>query len=202
MIARRPRRLGDTEASSVPVVAVTALQMLFDHARVVAGQRVLIHGGAGSVGAYAVQLARRAGAHVTATVRDDAAYVTSLGANQVVDGSARFEDVVAPVHAVIDLVGGEVQERSFAVLRHGGTLVSAVSEPDADKAAQHGVRALFMLVRVATAPLARIAAMIDAGELAPRVGTVLPLADARVAHETMEGPGPRPRGKIVLSVAP
>ena len=88
-----------------------------------------------------------------------------------------------PIDAVIDLVGGEVQARSFAVLRPGGILVSAVSEPDQETATRHGVRSLFFLVDVTTAQLTRIAAMIDAGDLAVNVGTTLPLADARVAHE-------------------
>jgi NADPH:quinone reductase-like Zn-dependent oxidoreductase len=107
---------------------------------------------------------------------------------------------VNSVDAVIDLVGGEVPARSFAVLRPGGILVSAVSEPDQEVATRHGVRALFFLVNVTTAHLTQIAAMIDAGDLAVNVGTILPLADARVAHEMLEGSRSRPRGKIVLSV--
>ena len=104
------------------------------------------------------------------------------------------------IDAVIDLVGGEIQTRSFAILKPGGILVSAVSKPDQEVAARHGVRALFFLVNVTTAHLTQIAAMIDAGNLAVNVGTVLPLADARVVHDMLEGIRPRSRGKIVLSV--
>ena len=103
------------------------------------------------------------------------------------------------IDAVIDLVGGEVQARSFAVLRRGGILVSAVSKPDQEIATRHGVRALFFLVNVTTAHLTQIATMIDAGDLAVNIGAILPLADARVAHEMLEGSRSRPRGKIVLS---
>src|SRR5215470_5625959 len=140
MLAKKPSRLGDIAAASVPVIAVTAMQMLFDHARVRARQRVLVHGAAGNVGAYAVQLAHRAGAHVIGTVTDDADFVRGLGADQVLDRSVRFEDVLAaaPVDAVIDLVGGPVLERSYSVLRPGGVLVSAVCQPKADEAAAHG----------------------------------------------------------------
>jgi NADPH:quinone reductase-like Zn-dependent oxidoreductase len=203
MIASKPARLGDVEAASVPVVAVTAHQALFDQAKLIAGQTVLIHGAAGSVGAYAVQMARQAGLRVIATANArDVEAVHGLGAHEVVDyRAARFEDTATGVDAVIDLVGGEVQARSFAVLKPGGILVSAVSKPDQESAARHGVRALFFLVNVNTAHLTQIAAMIDTGDLAVNVGTVLPLADARVAHEMLEGARSRTGGKIVLSVA-
>jgi NADPH:quinone reductase-like Zn-dependent oxidoreductase len=202
MLARKPRGLGHLDAASVPVVAVTALQMLFDHARVEPGERVLILGAAGSVGAYAVQLARGAGVHVIGTVRgSDASYVQRLGANEVVDVSAvRIEDSVAPVDVVIDLVGGEAQDRSMAVLARGGRLVSAVSEPDQERAARQGVTAKLILVDVRTEALTRIATLLDAQQLTTHIGTVLPLADARVAHEMLEGTRPRRGGKIVLAV--
>jgi NADPH:quinone reductase-like Zn-dependent oxidoreductase len=202
MVASKPTLLSYTEAASVPVVAVTAQQALFDHAQLKAGRTVLIHGAAGSVGAYAVQLARRAGLRTIATAaRDDAAFVRDLGADLVIDyRTERFENKVRDADAVIDLVGGDVQARSFAVLGPGGILVSAVSKPDQEAATRHGVRALFFLVNVTTAQLARIAAMIDAGDLTVNVGAVLPLADARVAHEMLEGSRSTPRGKIVLSV--
>ena len=202
MIAAKPARLSDAEAASVPVVAVTAHQALFEQAKLVAGQTVLIHGAAGSVGAYAVQMARQAGLQVIATAAArDAEAVRGLGAHEVIDYRAvRFEDAVNSIDAVVDLVGGEVQAHSFAVLKPGGILVSAVSKPDQELATRHGVRALFFLVNVTTAHLTQIAAMIDAGDLVVNVGTILPLADARVAHEMLEGSRARPRGKIVLSV--
>jgi NADPH:quinone reductase-like Zn-dependent oxidoreductase len=163
---------------------------------------VLIHGAAGNVGAYAVQFARRAGVQIIANVGDkDVAYVRSLGADEVIDHrTTRFEDVAGKVDAVIDLVGGETQQRSFAVLKPGGVLVSAVAPPDQALAAAAGTRALFFLVDVTTACLERIAAAIDANQLVPNVGTVLPLAAARTAHEMLEGTRPHPRGKIVLRV--
>jgi NADPH:quinone reductase-like Zn-dependent oxidoreductase len=202
MIAAKPRRLDHAEAAAVPVVAVTAWQMLFEHARVAAGQTVLVHGAGGSVGACAVQLARHAGARIIATASaDDVDYVRDLGADQVVDFRAvRFEDVTGPVDAVIDTIGGSVQQRSLDVLEPGGVLVSAVSRPDPAAAARRGVRALFMVVATTTAALTRIASLLDAGELAVRVGTVMPLADGRQAHEMLEGMRARPPGKIVLEV--
>lgn len=204
MIARRPTRLDDAEAASVPVIAVTAWQALFDEARLTSGDTVLIHGGAGNVGAYAVQLARHAGLTVIATAgTNDVDYVRGLGADRVIDYShTRFEDEAGSVDAVIDLVGGETQARSFAVLKAGGRLISAVSPPDAEKAKRHGVEARFFLVKVTTERLDEIAHMIDAGTLRTNVSTILALADARIAHEMLEGAIPRPpRGKIVLRVA-
>ena len=131
MVAKKPTSLTHVDAASVPVVAVTAWQALFEEAHLERGASVLIQGAAGNVGAYAVQLARAAGLHVTATAfAREIAYVRSIGADNVIDaGSERFEDKVGNVDAVIDLIGGETQERSFAVLKTGGHLVSAVSVP-------------------------------------------------------------------------
>lgn len=183
------------------VPAITAHHALFCDGPI-EGQTVLIHGGAGNVGAFAVQLAKLAEARVIATASArDADYVRDLGADVVVNFHAtRFEEVAHNVDVVIDLVGADVQARSFAVLRPGGLLVSTVSQPDQDLARSHGVRAVFFLVDVTTMHLTRLAEMIDAGELTTNVGAVLPLADARVAHEMLEGTRARPRGKIVLQV--
>jgi NADPH:quinone reductase-like Zn-dependent oxidoreductase len=204
MIAKKPRTLNDVEAASVPVVAVTAWQMLFDHAQLAPGQTVLVQGGGGNVGAYAVQLARHAKARVIATAMPgDVDYVRGLGADEVIDvTTTRFEDVAGPVDAVIDTVGGDAQRRSFAVLKTGGVLVSSVSAPDAEEAAKRGVRAMFMLVNVTSENLTRIADMFESRELTACVGTVLPLTEARLAHEMLDGKQPRPRGKIVLAVDP
>jgi NADPH:quinone reductase-like Zn-dependent oxidoreductase len=202
MVASKPTTLSYTEAASVPVVAVTAQQALFDHAQLKAGHTVLIHGAAGSVGAFAVQLARRAGLRTIATAaRDDAAVVRDLGADSVIDyRTEEFENKVRDADAVIDLVGGDTQRRSFQVLRRGGKLISAVSDPDQDLAQRHGVEAAFFLVKVTTQALAQITSLIDAGNLRTRVGAVLRLADAREAHFMLEGVRPRPKGKIVLAV--
>jgi NADPH:quinone reductase-like Zn-dependent oxidoreductase len=202
MIAPKPAGLSHVEAASVPVVACTACQMVYDHGQVERTKRVLVHGGAGNVGAYAVQLAKRTGAEVIATAfTRDLDYVRSLGADQVIDvASAHFEDAAKDIDVVLDTVGGDTLERSFAVLRRGGTLVSSVAPPDADKAARGGIRGVFFLVAVTSTRLSEIAALIARGELATKVGEVLPLAEARLAHEMLAGK-PHTRGKIVLVVA-
>lgn len=202
MIAIKPKTIDDIEASSIPVIAVTAKQALFDQAGLEPGDTVLIHGAAGNVGAYAVQLACKAGLKVVATgSAGDIEEIKSLGADQVIDHRAsRFEDQVFEVDAVIDLVGGETQTRSFSVLKKGGKLMSAVSQPDQELAKQHGVTAAFFLVAVSTVELDEIARMVDGGFLKTNVGTVLPLSDAVAAHEMLEGTRARSKGKIVLNV--
>ena len=202
MVARKPQGLSHVEAASVPVVAVTAWQMLFDYAQANPGQTVLIHGAAGNVGAYAVQLASQAGLQVFATASsENAPYVRSLGATTVIDyKTTRFEEAVPPIDVVIDTVGGDTRERSFGIIKPGGILVSVVSEPMPERHQSNGVRAVFFLVEVTTARLDKITDLFDRGKLTARVGTVLPLEQARTAHEMLGG-APHKRGKIVLSVA-
>jgi NADPH:quinone reductase-like Zn-dependent oxidoreductase len=202
MLAPKPKSLNHTHAASVPVVAVTAWQMVFDFAQLSSGQAVLIHGGAGNVGGYAVQLAKRAGAVVitTASVEDDS-YVRRLGADGVIDYRAiRFEERVKDIDVVLDTVGGEALDRSYGILKRGGIVVSSAAQPSKEKAEQHGVRAVFFLVQVTTERLIKIAELIDAGELKTEVGEVLWLDEARKAHEMLEGASHR-RGKIVIKVA-
>jgi NADPH:quinone reductase-like Zn-dependent oxidoreductase len=203
MISNKPNSLTHIEAASVPVIAVTAWQALFDRAQLKTGHTVLIHGAAGNVGAYAVQLARRAGLHIIATAgTDDLSRVRDLGANTIIDFQKHpFEEQVREVDAVIDLVGGETQQRSFQVLRRGGKLISAVSPPDQHLAQSHGVEAAFFLVDVTRQYLTQIADLIDAGKLTTHVGLVLPLGKARDAHLMLEGVLPRTKGKIVLATS-
>jgi NADPH:quinone reductase-like Zn-dependent oxidoreductase len=209
-LAKIPARLGFVEAASVPVVACTAWQMVFEHGGIDATKRVLVHGAAGNVGSYAVQLARRVARQVIATAWSaDVGYARTLGADRVIDLEQQrfedaltgvwFEEIQTGVEVVLDTIGGETQDRSFAVLMSGGVLVSAVSAPDQEKAARHGVRALFFLVEVSSRRLQQIAALIEAGELATSVGDVLPLSAARTAHEMLAG-RPHKRGRIVLTV--
>ena len=201
MIALKPRRLSYIEAASVPVVASTAWQMVFDHGQVSNDKRVLVHGGAGNVGAYAIQFAKRAGAQVLATGFDrDLDYIRSLGADRPIDVQAdRFERNLDGLDVVIDTIGGELLDRSFEFLKPGGVLVSSVAMPDQEKAARHRVRGVFFLVKVTSEGLSRIADLLDSGQLTAHVGEVLPLAEAGRAHQMLAGK-PHRRGKIILEV--
>jgi len=202
-IAPKPKTLSFIEAASAPIVTVTAWQMLSEYADVTTGQTVLIHGAAGNVGAYAVQLARQAGVHVVATAASaDLDYVRGLGAETVVDYKKEsFEQSVTGVDVVLDTVGGATQQQSLGVLKPGGILVSVVSPVPEAIQARYGIRAAYFYVDVTTARLSKITELFERGTLVTDVGTVLPLEDASVAHEMLGG-APHKRGKIVLSVPP
>jgi NADPH:quinone reductase-like Zn-dependent oxidoreductase len=202
MMAPKPKTLNFIEAASAPIVTVTAWQMLFEYARVTGGQTRLIHGAAGNVGAYAVQLAKQAGLHVVATAASaDLDYVRTLGADTVLDyKKQRFEGSATRVDVVLDTVGGDTQQRSLGMLKPGGILVSVVSPVPESTQKRYGIRAAYFYVGVTTARLNKIAELFDSGKLHTDVGTVLPLEQARSAHEMLGG-APHKRGKIVLSVA-
>jgi NADPH:quinone reductase-like Zn-dependent oxidoreductase len=200
-LAPKPRSLNYVQAAAVPLTALTAWQAFFDHAALAAGQTVLIHGAAGGVGVFAVQLARWAGAQVIATAsarnRD---FLRELGANEIIDyTTTRFEEVVHDVDLVFDMVGGDTLQRSWQVVKQGGVLVSVVSpRPSFEEAKAHGVRPVWFVVAPNREQLIQIGALIDAGRIRPIIETVLPLSQARQAYE--QGARGHTRGKIVLRV--
>jgi NADPH:quinone reductase-like Zn-dependent oxidoreductase len=201
-LAPKPGSLDHVHAAAVPLAGLTAWQGLFDHGGLAAGQTVLIHGAGGGVGTFAVQLARSAGARVVATGRAWAAdLVRELGADQFVDvDRQRFEDAVGRVDLVFDLVGGETLERSWAVVEPGGALVSVVAASASVETGRRDVRGVFFVVEPDRAALRELARRIDARELRPVVGDVLPLARGREAFEAKRRPGVP--GKVVLQVVP
>ena len=199
MIALKPLGMTDIEAASVPVVGVTAWQMLFDYAHAEPGQTVMILGAAGNVGAYAVQFAARAGLHVVAVAtKKETDYVGSLGAEIVLDSQIRtFEDSAPPADVLIDTIGGENRERSLASLKPGGVLVSVVSTDPLPS--RPDVRTIFFYVEVTTERLNTLSKLFDNAELQPGVGSVLRLEEVQTAHQMLAG-APHKRGKIVLRV--
>jgi len=218
LIARKPSNLSFEEAASVPVAAQTAWEGLFTHGHLEKGQTVLIHAGAGAVGAYAVQLASHAGATVIATARaSDEAYLKSLGASRVVDyREAKFEKVLREkVDMVFDLIGGDTQKRSFLVLKEGGQLVSAVQPVSPEEAAKHRVAGMMMRLAPSGEVLDKIGRLLEEGTIRPDVATVYPLQEVAQAWKDIAGnlpwvhgasPGApeteirKPHGKIVLRV--
>jgi NADPH:quinone reductase-like Zn-dependent oxidoreductase len=200
-LAPKPAPLTFTEAAAVPLSALTAWQALFAHGDLQVGQRVLIHGGAGGVGSFAVQLARWRGAHVVATASArDAELVRDLGADEVIDyRTQRFEEAVADMDLVFDTVGGEIWERSWDVLRPGGRLVSIAVPRPPERETGDGRRAIWFVVESNRTQLIEIGGLIDGGHLRPIVSAVLPLAEGRAAYGAgHNGRGP---GKAVLLVA-
>jgi NADPH:quinone reductase-like Zn-dependent oxidoreductase len=198
--APKPASLDVIQAGAVPLAALTAWQGLFKHGNLKAGQRLLIHGGSGGVGHFAIQFAKAKGAHVITTVSaPHIDFVRRLGADEVIDYEAqRFEDVVDEVDLVFDLVGGEIQERSWQVLKKGGVLVSTLNEPSKEKAAARGARGLRYTVTESGMDLAAIGELIDAGKVKPVVTRTYQLREAAAAQEFLEHE--HPAGKVVLSV--
>lgn len=212
-IARKPSNLSFEEAASVPVASQTAWQGIFTHGHLEKGQTILIHGGAGAVGAYAVQLASHAGATVIATASgEDEAYLNSIGASRVIDyREAQFEKVLREkVDVVFDLIGGDTQKRSFLVLKEGGHLVAATQPVSQEETARHRVSGAMMRLAPSADGLGRIARLLEEGTIRPDVATVYALQDAAQAWKDISGnlspsgPGAarrRSHGKIVLRVA-
>jgi NADPH:quinone reductase-like Zn-dependent oxidoreductase len=198
--APKPRALDFEQAAGVPLAGITAWQGLFDHGRLRAGERVLIHGGAGGVGHLAIQLAKQRGAWVATTVSgEDLEFVRGRGADQAIDyHTQRFDDLLHDLDLVLDLVGGETRRRSFALLRRGGRLVSSVGQPDEEEARRRGVDAIGYMAQPSGPELEELSRLIDAGKLRPFVLATYPLVEVRAAHERAEKQ--HTRGKIVLSV--
>jgi NADPH:quinone reductase-like Zn-dependent oxidoreductase len=199
-LALKPKSLDFIQASAVPVGALTSWQSLFDAGDLKSGQTVLIHGAAGGVASFAVQLAMWKGARVIGTASGpNLAYLRELGVDEAVDyRTERFEDKVSDVDLVFDTVGGDELERSFAVIRKGGALVSIAAHPSETKARERGIKAAFVNVLTNGGRLAEIAELVDAKKLRPRIDHVLPLSQAREALELSEKG--HARGKIVLEV--
>lgn len=206
-LAPKPCNLTFDQAAAVPAGARTAWVALFDLAGLHAGQRVLIHGAAGGVGNYAVQLARWKGAQVIGTAsRDNLAFVHSLGAETVIDYRVTpFESVVRDADVVVDVIGGETQDRSWRVLKPGGILIAIGRPPEEEIAKQHGVRTVSTILgqrsppQISIDPLPMISELLASGTLIPQVGAVFRLDDAKDAQVMgEEGHG---RGRIVLHIA-
>jgi NADPH:quinone reductase-like Zn-dependent oxidoreductase len=195
-LAPLPASVDHTCGAALPMPGLTAWQALFDHAGLRAGQTVLVHGAGGAVGDVAVQLAREAGARIIGTGRErDRPAVLEAGAERfAVLDAERFEEVAGPVDVVLDTIGGDVLDRSAAVVRPGGTLVSVAAPPTVRPA---DGRAVYFVVEPNRGQLAELARRAQQGRLTPKVGAVRPLAEARDAFLTKQGTP----GKIIIQVA-
>ena len=198
-IARKPATLSHEAAASVPIGALTSWQGLIDRAKLEPGERVLVHGGAGAVGIYAVQLAHIRGARVIATVSaQDIDFVKRIGADEAIDYKASpFEKKVREVDVVFDAVGGETLERSWGVLKPGGRMITIAA--DVEGTADQRVKDAFFIVKPDQKQLARIAKELDAGRLRAFVKTIVPLSEASAAyHGAFKNKSGY--GKIVITV--
>jgi len=203
-LAPKPKTVDHAQAAAVPLSALTVWQAFFDHARLAPGQRVLIHGAAGGVGGFAVQIARWHGAYAVGTASaENRDFLLRLGANEVIDyRQAQFEQAVRDVDVVLDTIGGETRERSWQVLKPTGILVSLPGPIPESEGAAHGKRGgrrgVFFVVHPDREQLGKIAALIDSGAIRPVIAETIPLAKARQAFE--RGVAGHTRGKLVLQV--
>ena len=199
--APKPKALTYAQAAAVPAAASTAWQVLVDTAKLSAGQTVLIHGGSGGVGHFAIQIAKAHGAKVIATASTaNQDFLKQMGADQTVDYTkAKFEDVAKDVDVVLDTVGEDTLKRSYGVLKKGGIIVSIVDEPDQAALDAHGIRGVTLRSTPKASVLEELAKLIDAKKMTPIVSQVLPLAEVAKAQEQIATH--HTRGKIVLQVA-
>jgi len=200
LVAPKPVMIDHVHAAGIPLAAMTAWQALFDAGGLSSGQRVLIHGAAGGVGTFAVQLAKWKGAYVigTASARNQE-FLRALGADGTIDyQNVAFETVVRDVDVVLDTIGGDTQDRSWTVLKKGGIIVSIIGPPSPQKATAYDVRQAYVFLEPKLSQLQQITTLADSGELRCIAGTVLPLAEARRAHEISQSG--HARGKIILKV--
>ncbi|SIR19147.1 NADP-dependent oxidoreductase [Halanaerobium kushneri] len=202
LVAKMPENIDFKEAAAVPLAGLIAYQTLVDVGKLDSGDRVLIHAGAGGVGSFAVQIAKNMGAYVATTASSkNIEFLKSLGVDEVIDYTEDdFSQVLEDYDLVIDTLGGEVQDKSFDILKKGGKLVSIVEEPDQEKAAQLGIEAKFHWLIPDGEELSVLAEMIDDNNLKPVVGTVFPFSEQGLkdAHELSETH--HARGKIVIKV--
>jgi NADPH:quinone reductase-like Zn-dependent oxidoreductase len=203
-IAPKPAKISYAEAATVPISALTAWQGLIDRAHLQSGQRVLIHGASGGVGVFAVQLAHHhLGAYVIATASErNRDFVKQLGADEFIDyKSQRFEDIAKNIDVVFDCVGGETFERSFAVLKPGGQIITIAASAEAEALNDERRKNAFFIVEPNQKQLIEITSLIDKGILKPIVDAVVPLADAASAYNGTLKPR-QGRGKIAIEITP
>jgi alcohol dehydrogenase len=201
-VAPAPQKVNFIEAAALPLVGASAVQAIEQHIKLQRDQKILIHGGAGGIGSVAIQVAKSIGAYVATTATaDDRAYVQELGADEVIDYKKEaFEEKLKNFDAVFDTVGGDTTEKSFKVLKKGGTLVSMLGKPSSALAQQHGVTAIGQMTHVTTDILKRLSQLVDSGAIKIHVDQVFPLEKAKEAFQLLEEG--HPRGKVVLEVKP
>lgn len=199
--APKPKSLTYVEAAAVPIVAMTAWQALIDTAKLESGQTVLIHGGSGGVGSFAIQIAKARGANVIATASTaNQDFLKQLGADVTIDYTKqKFEDIAKDVDVVLDSIGKDTLARSYGVVKKGGIIVSLVARPNQSELEKHGIRGAALSVEPNSEELAEIGKLIDDKKIRVIVSQTFPLAEARKAQEQVATG--HTRGKIVLKIA-
>ena len=197
----KPKNIDFEKAAAVPLAATTAWQALIDTAKLERGQTVLIHGGSGGVGCFAVQIAKARGAKVIATASTaNQDLLKQLGVDQPIDyTTTKFEEVVKDVDVVLNCVRGDTLPPSYGVVKKGGIIVSITDEPDAAECAKHGIRGSRLMAHPDAKVLEELTKLIEANKITPIVSQTFPLMDVAKAHQQVETR--HTRGKIVLKIA-
>ena len=199
-VAKKPKNISHEEAASLPLAGVSAIQALFENINLKKGQKILIHGSAGGIGSFAIQLAKYLGAYVYATASaKDIKYVKGLGADNVIDyKSQKFEDIAKDCDAVFDPIGGETYTRSFDVLKKGGVVVSMAEQPNKELMEKYGVQAVNQFTQPNRERLDKLVGLVEQGTVKVHIDKTFSLDEASEALSYMETG--HPKGKVVLQV--
>jgi alcohol dehydrogenase len=199
-VAAKPQSIDFITAAAIPLAGASAYQALVEHINLQTGQKVLIHGGAGGIGVFAIQLAKTLGAYVATTASsEDAEFVKSLGADEVIDyKNQKFEEVLKDYDAVFDTVGGETNKKSYQILKSGGVLVSMVDGPDEQLVKKYGVKYVQQMTQTNQDKLSKLAGLVDQGKLKVTVDKTFPLGQASEALAYLQNN--HPKGKVVINV--
>ncbi len=197
-ITKKPKTINHMEAAALPLAGVSAWQALVEHMNLAPGQKILIHGGAGGIGTFAIQLAKYLGAHVATTVRaDEMDHVRGIHADEIIDyEKQKFEDVLQDFDAVYDTVGGETYTRSFKILKPNGVIVSMLEQPREELTKKYKVKAIGQFTGVNSTRLAKLAEIVDKHAIKVFIDKIYPLEQAAEAMDYLKKG--YPRGKVIL----
>lgn len=199
-VAPKPEPIDFMTAAALPLAGVSAYQALVEHANLLSGQKVLIHGGAGGIGSFAIQLARHLGATVATTVTaQDSEFVKSLGANETIDYKTQdFSRLLKDYDVVYDTVGGETFKKSFQILKPGGVIVSMLEQANTELEKRYGVKSIYQSSHVNTERLNKLTELVEAGAIKARIDKIFPLQETPEALEYLKAG--KHHGKVVIKI--
>lgn len=199
-ITLKPKNVSHPEAAALPIAGVSALQVLKNIMGLKKGQKILIHGGSGGIGTFAIQIAKHIGAYVSATAStENKQYIKELGADNIIDYKMQdFENLIHNYDAVLDTVGGETYKKSFKVLKKGGLIVSMIEQPDSSLIEKYGVKAISQFTQVNSSDLTILSGLVSKGIVKIQIDKIFPLEMAGEALAYLQNR--HPRGKVVLVI--
>ncbi|KKS39632.1 MAG: NADPH:quinone reductase Zn-dependent oxidoreductase [Candidatus Gottesmanbacteria bacterium GW2011_GWA1_42_26] len=199
-IAPMPHLADFSQAAALPVAGLTAVEALADQANLQKDQKILIHGGAGGVGHFAIQYAKHLGAYVATTVRGrDADFVKGLGADEIIDYKTQaFAEILKDFDVVLDTIGGSVSDKSYQVLKKGGTLILLVSQVNEELAKTFGIKTIRQQTKTDSPQLKRLAELVDTGVIKIHIDRMFPLEQMKDAYTHLQSG--HPQGKVIVKI--